>query len=144
MKQEIVGSFEPVILPEFGETAVVAKIDTGAYSGAVHCSDIQIIEQGDIKKLSFRPYAKPDLMIETTHFSVSRVRSSTGHEVKRYLIETPIIINNKQYIITIGLFDRSSMKFEVLIGRRFLRKYNLIVDARINQDLDPDVGKADK
>lgn len=139
MSQKIIGSFESVVLPELGNTAVVAKIDTGAYSGAVHCTDIKVIEQDGVEKLQFHPYGMKDVTIEMESFRIRMVRSSTGHKVKRYLIDTSIIINSTVYNTTIGLSDRSDLKFEVLLGRRFLREQNILVDTRINQHLDADI-----
>lgn len=141
MKQKIIGSFAPVVLPEFGDVAVVAKVDTGAYSGAVHCTKIRVVRRGGARVLRFQPYGG-DRQIETESFSVSYVRSSTGHRVKRYLVETTIIIDEIPYPVTIGLSNRTDMKFEVLLGRRFLREQNILVDTRINQHLDSDGERA--
>jgi hypothetical protein len=75
---------------------------------------------------------------------VTHVRSSTGHEVKRYIICTEIVVNEKKYPITIGLSNRSKMLREILVGRRFLRENNILVDTRINQELDLDKDSGDK
>lgn len=140
MSQKIIGSFESVVLPELGDTSVVAKIDTGAYSGAVHCTDIRVVTRDGVEKLQFHPYGIKAVMVEAESFRVRNVRSSTGHQVKRYLIDTTICINEVAYQTAIGLSDRTDLKFEVLLGRRFLREQNILVDTRINQHLDPDVG----
>ena len=43
--------------------------------------------------------------------------------------------------IRIGLSNRADMNYEVLVGRRFLYENNIIVDVRINQELDIDMEK---
>lgn len=139
MSQKIIGSFESVVLSELGDISVVAKIDTGAYSGAVHCTNIRVVTRGGVEKLQFHPYGIQDIIIEAESFRVRYVRSSNGHRVKRYLIDTTICINDIAYQTTIGLSDRTDLKFEVLLGRRFLREQNILVDTRINQQLDPDI-----
>lgn len=139
MKQsDVLGAFELVSLPALGVSDQLAKIDTGAYSGALHCTDITIVRRGIVRKrfLKFTPLSDPKLATETAKFVKSYVRSATGHRVRRYIIETTVIINGKTYPIKIGLADRSDMKRTVLIGRRFLRDNDLLVDVRINQEHD--------
>lgn len=137
-----VGSFEYVSLPSLKMDNIVAKIDTGAYSGAIHCTDIKVVRRKSdgIKVLRFKTSNQNDNIFDFEEYKTVKVRSSSGHQIKRYLIETDIIIKQKQYTIRIGLTDRSDMQREVLIGRRFLRQHNMLVDVRINQELDNDGG----
>ncbi len=138
----IFGCVEYVSLPQFGITHTLAKIDTGAYSGALHCSHIEEYIRPDGKPgLRFTPFGNRAYTTEVEDFEVTRVRSSTGHRVKRYLICTSIEIKGKEYKITIGLSNRQKMQRDVLIGRRFLRENDILVDTRINQELDPDGGE---
>ena len=134
----IFGCVEYVSLPQFGMQDVIAKIDTGAYSGALHCSSIREIKKDGKKFLRFTPSANHSHTMETDDYESTTVRSATGHEVKRYIITTKIYIQDKEYDICIGLSDRSKMQREVLIGRRFLRENDVLVDTRINQELDTD------
>ncbi len=137
--KEIFGIFEHVSIPELAIDNVLAKIDTGAYSGALHCSKIKEVIRSDGKKvLRFTPSENHTNKIEITKYAKSNVRSSTGHRVKRYLFDTNIVIKGVVYPIRIGLSDRSDMNHEILIGRRFLRENNIIVDVRINQEFDTD------
>lgn len=134
----ILGSFEVVTLPQFNLSDVVAKIDTGAYSGAVHCTDIKVMRRGVMRKriLQFTPAGNPKLRTETDTFIKKYVRSSSGHRVARYLIPTEIIIAGQSYKAVIGISDRSDMKKQVLIGRRFLRENNMLVDVSLNTEYD--------
>jgi hypothetical protein len=133
-----VGCFESVSLPKLGVVDEMAKIDTGAFSGALHCTDIKIVRRGVVRKryLKFTPLGDPALATETDSFQKTFIRSATGHRVKRYVIDTEITIQDQVYPIKIGLSDRSDMKRAVLIGRRFLRENDILVDVRINQELD--------
>lgn len=141
-EKTIFGSFEYVSLPDLGIESAIAKIDTGAYSGAIHCSLIEerTREPDGKTVLRFVPSANHDHVVETEGYEIVTVRSSTGHEVERYLINTEIFVQDKKYAITIGLADRSKMQREILIGRRFLRENNILVDTRINQELDSSGG----
>jgi hypothetical protein len=133
-----VGCLEMVSFPELAIDETLAKIDTGAFSGALHCTDIHVVKRGADKRriLKFLPLGKPELAYETDQFEGTYVRSSTGHRVKRYLITTSMVINHHTYQMKIGLSDRADMKREVLIGRRFLRENDLLVDVRRHCELD--------
>jgi hypothetical protein len=137
---ETFGIFEYISIPELGIDNVLAKIDTGAYSGALHCSNIrEIVKKSDGKRvLRFTPSDNHAHATELTQYNRAYVRSSTGHRVRRYLFDTDIVIKGRAYRIRIGLSDRSDMNYEILIGRRFLRENNILVDVRINQELDTD------
>lgn len=137
-KSVIVGCLEYVSLPDLGVHNELAKIDTGAYSGALHCTDIKIVRRGIIRKriLKFTPLGDPKLATETDTFVQTFVRSATGHRIKRYIVDTTIEVQGTTYAIRIGLSDRSDMKRSVLIGRRFLRENTMLVDVTINQDHD--------
>jgi|SRR5690606_13187326 len=138
MKRPItVGSFEVVSFPDLGLEDLVAKVDTGAYSGALHCSEIKVIRQGlkREKVLRFKPHDKPDFH-HTKQFTERHVRSASGHRKKRYIIDTSITLQGVSYPISIGLSNRSTMKRPVLIGRKFLRENNLLVDVSLNTEYD--------
>ncbi|GAC1391217.1 MAG: ATP-dependent zinc protease [Candidatus Saccharimonadales bacterium] len=126
---KIIGTFEKVNFPAFGEAGyVTAKIDTGAYSGALHCTKISEVDGEQGKVLRFSPFDHPEVIIIAEEFIVKHVKSSNGHRDKRYFIDTEIIIQGHKYPIILSLADRSEMRSSVLIGRRFLRKNNFLVD----------------
>jgi hypothetical protein len=129
--QKIVGAFETIDFPEFGETNVVSKIDTGAYTGALHCNKITERQTSDGKVLAFQPFESNTEVIKD-EFVIKYVRSSNGARSKRYFITTKIILQGKKYPLSISLTDRSDMKWQVLIGRRFLRQHKFLVDPRAN------------
>lgn len=143
--KEIFGIVEYVNIPKLGIDKVLAKVDTGAYSGALHCSYIkEYTRKSDGKKvLRFIPLRGVSNAIETTSYAKSYIRSSTGHRVRRFLFDTEIVIKGIAYKIRIGLSDRSDMNYEILIGRRFLSENNIVVDSNINQRLDIDKEKKD-
>ena len=123
------GTFEPVSFPDFAVIGkVTAKIDTGAYSGALHCTKILLEETDRGEVLHFSPFDHPDMEISMTEFAVEHVRSSNGGRQSRYFINTRIEIHGKTYPIVLSLADRTEMKWPVLIGRKFLSKNNFLVD----------------
>lgn len=124
----IIGSFESVTFPEFNGYEVMAKIDTGAYTGALHCTKIREEESENGPILHFSPFDHPEIEISLSEFAVNHVRSSNGKVESRYFIDTSITVCGETYPIVLSLADRSEMKWPVLIGRKFLRKHNFIVD----------------
>lgn len=140
---KVYGIVEKVSVPSFGIFDAPAKIDTGAYSGSLHCSKIkEVVRKSDGKRLlKFVPSDNHAHEVETGRFISTYVRSSTGHRVKRYVVDTEIVIDGETFPIRVGLSNRSDMSYEILIGRRFLREHNILVDVRKNQELDVDMEK---
>lgn len=135
-----VGCLEQVAFPALFIDEVIAKIDTGAYSGALHCHSMELVDRDGVSVLRFQPIHNEAKFVETAQFKSANVTSSNGHTSRRYIIETDVIIQGEQYTMSIGLTDRTDMKVDVLIGRRFLRKNNMIVDVRIGAEFDEDGG----
>lgn len=126
---QIVGAFEKVSFPDFGLFDLVAKIDTGALSGALHATEIHEVELPTGQKaVSFLPYGKSP-RVEVADFEKKMVKSSNGETEERYVILTTVIIRGVRFPIHISLSDRSNMMKGVLVGRRFLRQHGFLVDA---------------
>lgn len=132
MQSKVIGVFEKVNFPEFGIESIKAKIDSGAYTGALHCTKIKEVSENGSKLLHFSPFDYPDTEIITEKYKVNHVKSSNGKKEKRYFIKTLICVQGEIYPIQLSLADRSSMKIPVIIGRKFLRKNKFLVDANLS------------
>lgn len=132
--KKIVGVFEKVGFPEFGMDNIAAKIDTGAYSGALHCSEIRLELVDGKYILQFSPFDNPKIVKSMDEFSIRIVKSSNGSSEQRCFVRTIIRIHNQDFPVTLSLTDRSDMKWPVLVGRRFLRKHNIMVDPNKNKN----------
>ncbi len=130
MSQKTLAAFEEISFPEFDMNNVKAKIDTGAYSGAIHCTRIHEAHENGESVLYFAPFDHPELVKKTTAYKKRTVRSSNGTSQQRYFIDTRVIIKGQEYPIHISLADRSEMRWPVLIGRRFLKTNQFLVDVR--------------
>ncbi|MDL2341702.1 MAG: RimK/LysX family protein [Patescibacteria group bacterium] len=127
----IVGSFELVSFPDLGIAEVVAKVDTGAYSGTVHATNItETTDPSGDQILEFYPLGKAELKTHSRDYTSKQIRSSNGQLETRFVINTKIILQGQEYPISISLADRSAMMKSVLIGRQFLRRQRIIVDVR--------------
>ena len=124
--RDMLGRREVVDFPELNLFGVVAKVDTGSYRGTLHCSDFKLVQRGGIKYVKFRPLDPdhPSFKHQPVLFKDYKrawVRPSSGHNQKRYVIETDIIVKGQAYRIEISLSDRNRMRHPVLIGRKFLK-----------------------
>lgn len=126
-----VGMLLQVSLPLLDVKSLTAKVDTGAFSGSLHAADIKEIDSGSTKLLQFTPHGKSS-PVTVEKFHSRTIKSSNGHRSLRYAIETEVLIMGKRYPITITLSDRASMKYPMLIGRKFLRTHGFLVDVSIN------------
>lgn len=131
------GSFEPVSFPDLGGGIMTAKIDTGAYSGALYATNVrQKKDEKGKKYIQFNLLGNKDDKQISYDYYKRDVRSAHGHVSNRYVTKQDIKIKDKIYKTEIGLSDRSDMKFPVLIGRKFLREHEMLVDVIVNEELD--------
>ncbi len=127
----VIGVLEKVDFPKFGVKGLTAKMDTGAYTGALHCTKVHEEKKGSKNYLYFSPFDHPEVEIKTSKFYRRNIRSSNGHLENRYIIKTVVRLRGKSYPIVLSLTDRSTMRRPVIIGRRFFKKYGMLVDASI-------------
>lgn len=132
----VLGRYESVSFPELNISSIEAKIDTGAYSSAIHAHKIwtEKIDGHEILKFdlldpSIKGYIPQ--IIESSNFKRKRVRSSNGRLEERFVIKTILLIGGKKRITDLSLTNRKKMKFPVLIGRKLLGK-GFLVDVSIN------------
>jgi hypothetical protein len=120
-----IGRIEKIGFPDLNIISIDAKVDTGAYSIALHVDGIRS-RNG---KLSFW-IDNPLNRIYFDKYETIEVKSSFGKIQKRYSIMTRVKVGRTIYKVYISLTNRKGMKYPVLIGRRFLYKFNYIVDVR--------------
>jgi hypothetical protein len=124
-----VGPVLQIDLPLLGIEALPAKVDTGAFNGALHASRIrEIVDKQGNRRLRFSPLGSRDHTIEIGSYHKRRVKSSNGQAASRYAIDTEVSILGQAYPITLTLTNRSFMKYQMLVGRNFLRLHGFLVD----------------
>ncbi|PID47934.1 MAG: clan AA aspartic protease [Proteobacteria bacterium] len=120
MKKQIIGRREFISLLDLDLKDIKCKIDTGAYTGALHCEDIYILDTHEVEFSSFGKRFKLPIHKQKL------VKSSNGKREFRYYIKTNALFLGKKYKIILSLTDRSSMKNPILIGRKFLKDRFLV------------------
>ncbi|WP_205504151.1 ATP-dependent zinc protease family protein [Rufibacter psychrotolerans] len=132
-EKSIIGRREMVDFPDLGLFEVEAKIDTGAYTSAIHCNNIREVELPNGQRaihfelLDERHPAYNHKAFEFTDFDLRNVKSSFGDVQERYVIRTKVVIHGQEIETDLTLSDRSDLKYPVLLGRTLLRK-RFIVD----------------
>ena len=121
--KEILGEIDKFNLSSLNLTNINARVDTGATTSSIHCTQIEKIEnQVKCKLLNKIEIIKPISKI-------AEVKSSNGEKATRYFIKSDIEIFNKIYEIELSLNDRTNMEFPLLIGRELLKK-GFVVDVQ--------------
>lgn len=133
----VIGRYDKVDLPDLHLFELDAKVDTGAYTSAIHYHHAEIIEREGKKVLHFT-------LLDPTHpvyndksfyfdkFEERNIKNSFGDSERRFIIRTTITIFGKNYDTDFSLSDRGSLKFPILLGRKLLQKGFVVDVAKSN------------
>lgn len=130
-KKNIIGRLESIDLPDFGLNAITAKIDTGAYNGAIHTTNVEEKEVDGKTIIEFslldeeHPEFKEDVF-QVDDFEKRRVKNSMGDSELRYVIPTKIILKGEEIKVKLSLSNRKNLKYPVLLGRKIIRKHFIV------------------
>lgn len=125
----LIGRREYVSFPLLGIYEIEAKIDTGAYTCALHCEEIKLLENTQIPTLFFTISvggSEPAKEFRFTEFSTKKIKNSSGEMEERYIISTFLKIGKKNIRSSISLTNRGNMRYPILIGRKPLKGKFLI------------------
>jgi hypothetical protein len=128
-----IGRTDKIDLPDLGLEDVQAKIDTGAYTSAIHCAKIRLeltkegthilhytIQGSKLGK------GKKSVRFSTAEFKLKNIKSSNGEVQQRYVIKTKVRLFQKKFSAEFSLSDRSRMKNPILLGRKLLQGRYLV------------------
>lgn len=130
--KKTIGRKENVNFPELHIDHFPARIDTGAFTSSIHCSEVKELDNDKVEFV-FLDKSHPKYTGEKFVFDIKKrvkVKSSNGQAESRLVIQTKMVILENQYEVLFTLADRSGMKNPVLIGRQFLHN-KFIVDVDI-------------
>lgn len=118
----IVGSTEWCSFPELGIPYIVARVDSGARTSAIHALNVQVFQRGAAPWVTFEVHPLQNnrrALVRCEAPVVDRrvVKSSSGIPEKRYVIRTPIKIGDLETEIELTLTNRDSMGYRMLLGR---------------------------
>lgn len=118
----VVGWREHIDFPDFHLRGIVAKLDTGARTGAIDVTELEELP-GDRVRFAIRLKRKSGEMSRHLEAPISRrarVRSAFGHSHDRLFIETTVRIGPVTKRVELGLVSRRKMLCRVLLGRKAL------------------------
>lgn len=128
--KQVIGMTDLIDFPDLALFDVQAKVDTGAFTSALHCKDVRLVQVGQRATLSFCLIDKTgegSRRFYSDRFSQRMIRNSFGVAEKRYVITTGIVLFGRTIRTEFTLADREQLKNPVLLGRRLLRN-RFIVD----------------
>lgn len=138
VEKKLIGRRELVSFPELDIEEIEAKVDTGAFTSAIHCSDIHEETRPDGTKVICLDLLDPShpqynhKKLEFTAYDLREIKSSIGEKQERYVIRTKIKLYDETIEAEFSLSDRSDMKYPVLIGRKLLRGRFIVDVSRKN------------
>jgi hypothetical protein len=123
--KDIIGRSDYFDFPELGLTQIPCKIDSGAYTNAMHCSDFKIEDRVLFFKIADHPNFKlpKEKWYKSTKFTTREVKSSNGQSETRYTVFTTFQILGKIISTEFTLTNRKEMESPVLIGRICLKDF---------------------
>ena len=132
-----IGRIDKADFPELSLSDIDIKIDSGAYTSSIHCSNIEEIVVNKENLIKFTLLDPEHSFYNNKEFTFKNysskiVKSSNGISEKRFMIQTKIVLFNTTFPIYLTLSERKDMKFPVLIGRKFLNKLFIIDTAKKN------------
>lgn len=131
IKKTPLGWREWVSFPDFNVKAIKAKIDTGARTSSLHVTDMVFTKKGRTEYVEFvihpiQRKQKPRVKARAKVLEYRHVKSSNGHISIRPVIETAIIIADKEFNIELTLVNRDLMGFRMLLGRQALKNFLIV------------------
>lgn len=132
-----IGRVDKADFPKLMLENIDLKIDSGAYTSSIHCSNIEEITINNEGSIKFTLLDEEHPFYNHKEFTFNNysskmVKSSNGISEKRFMILTEIVIFEKTFPIYLTLSERKDMKFPILLGRKFLNKKFLIDTAKKN------------
>ncbi|MGB3729928.1 MAG: RimK/LysX family protein, partial [Thermodesulfobacteriota bacterium] len=112
--KKTIGRKDKADFPRMRLYDIDVKIDTGAYTSAINCQNIKVIEKDGTKYVSFN-------LLDPTHpdysekkyrmllYSKKKIKNSFGKSEERCIIKTTIKLFEKNFEIELSLSDRSNM-----------------------------------
>lgn len=130
-----IGWTERIELPDLSPASILAKIDTGARTSALHAFDLEILKEGGASIASFevrprRDSPKDAVRVQCPVLEFRPVRSSNGQEEVRPVIETRARLGDIEWPIEVTLAGRDEMGFRMLLGRAAVRDRFLVDPGR--------------
>lgn len=128
---EVIGWRELIALPDFAIKAMLAKIDTGARTSALHAVDQKIFERDGARWVGFVipvPGRLGRRRVEAAVLDERDIKNTSGVPERRLIIRTTLLLGRHRWHIECSLANRERMEFDLILGRTAVRRRGLLVD----------------
>jgi hypothetical protein len=134
-ERPVIGWREWVLLPQWLDMPIKAKIDSGARTSAVHSFGTRRFSDRGAPHVEFvlhpiQRRALPQVPCVAVIKDERWVRSSNGEAEKRIVVETTARLGPVEWPIELTLADRDDMGFRLLLGREAIRRRFLVDPGR--------------
>lgn len=135
VERPIIGWREWVRLPGHTNRPIKVKVDTGARSSALHAEELEPFERDGRRFLRFTLFPeqrtrRDPIRMEALLLDRRTVRSSSGEEEERPVVELPLELGGTQFSVEVTLTRRDRMGFRMLLGRTAVRGHFLVDPSR--------------
>lgn len=132
-----IGRREKVDFPGLDLYGIDSKVDTGAFTSSLHCTNIESLQKEGRNWVKFNlldenhaDYDHKEFMLPV--LARRKVKNSFGQKEMRYVIKTKIVLFGETVETELALTNRHKMDFPVLLGRKLLRGRFLVDVSRAN------------
>jgi len=127
-----IGWRERVDLPRLDLRGIVAKIDTGARTSALHADGVTQFTRDGAAWVRFHvPHDgvenTPDC--EAPLIDTREINNTSGVPEERLVIETSLVLGGRRWRIEVSLANRGAMAMPIILGRTAIRRRRVLVDA---------------
>jgi hypothetical protein len=120
-----IGWREYARLPELGIGPLIAKIDTGARTAALHAVNVEVLKRDGRRFVQFDAVIDEDSQANRRCLlplhGIKRVKNSSGATEERCVVETEIEIGARRWPLLVTLTDRGDMGVPMLVGRSAIK-----------------------
>lgn len=133
--KSMLGWREWIALPDLNIERILAKVDTGAKTCALHTFYIEEFDKDGDSWLRFGVHPEQDstqivIHCEAIEKDRREVTDSGGHKEMRYVIEPTLRIGEVEFKAEITLTNRDNMTYRILLGRNALSRRFLVDPSR--------------
>ncbi len=120
---------------------IQAKVDSGADNTSLNANHVHFEKDGKKwVRFDVTNHEGKTIKIEKPVIKTARIKKKTGGHQMRDVIRIEICLGHIKKEVNVNLVDRSHFKYQLLIGRSFLRP-DFLIDSNAKYTVQPDCTK---
>lgn len=129
----VIGLREWVALPDLGISQMIAKVDSGAKTSALHASNISTFERDGQDWVRFDAHVgsrskQKTRTCEARLIDLKRIKSSNGQLQERFVIRSPLVLGDRTWLVDFTLTCRKAMRYRMLLGCTAMQDAQLVIN----------------